>query len=94
MTSAAHMRRAEAVFKNAGVSVVCVGCDFRGLGIQEPDDGCPLIPRLREFEKLGIFMHEQVGWWLYRLRGWTADHTAAAAPEAKPAGRPDPEPAR
>jgi uncharacterized SAM-binding protein YcdF (DUF218 family) len=94
VTSAAHMRRAEAVFKNAGVSVIPVGCDFRAQGIQEPASGCPLIPRLDRFDDLGIFLHEQIGWFVYRCRGWTADHKASPVSDPKPLVRPPPEPAR
>lgn len=70
VTSAFHMRRAEAVFRTAGVPVVPVACDFQtdlsvltGRSIQ-------LVPRPGGFMKTELWFHEKVGWLIYRLRGW------------------------
>jgi len=70
VTSAYHMRRAAAVFQAAGVPVACVGCDFQtGLG-GASDGGRVIAPQMAGFEKLELWMHEEIGWEFYRLRGW------------------------
>jgi uncharacterized SAM-binding protein YcdF (DUF218 family) len=70
VTSAYHMRRAAAVFQTAGVPVVCVGCDFQvGLG-GGSDVGWVIAPQQGGFEKLELWMHEEIGWEAYKLRGW------------------------
>ena len=69
VTSAFHMRRAEAVFRTAGVPVVAVACDYQtscGERIAEVN----LIPRYEGFQQLGLYLHEIYGWYYYRLRGW------------------------
>ena len=76
VTSAFHMKRAEAVFKNAGLSVACVGCDFRAYGVPNEERRCPLIPRLGNIELLDLYLHEEIGWLIYRLHGWTTDNSA------------------
>jgi len=70
VTSAWHMRRSEAVFRKAGLEVVPVGADFIGtnaVGIQW--NFCP-VPSSGVFNHLKLFMHEQIGWWYYKFRGW------------------------
>ncbi len=59
-----HMRRAAAAFEAAGVKVICSPCpegryDLANLG--SPDD------RLEAFRD---WLHEAVGYQVYRLRGW------------------------
>lgn len=81
VTSAFHMKRAEAVFQNLGISVVPVSCDFRALGLPPPEDRISYVPTLERFEQMHLFVHETVGWWLYSWRGWTTDHTQ---PEPSP----------
>lgn len=69
VTSASHMRRAEAVFRKAGLGVVPAPCDFQALSrIEEP--GEPRLLSLEGFEHLGAWIHERLGWWAYRMRGW------------------------
>jgi uncharacterized SAM-binding protein YcdF (DUF218 family) len=71
VSSAYHLRRAAAVFESAGVPVVCVGCDFQtGLMGGEEGDGWVVVPQLGSFYKLGLWLHEEIGWEAYRLRGW------------------------
>ena len=72
VTSAYHMRRAEAVFKNLGLTVVPVGCDFRAQGLSIPEDRVSYVPNLDRFIQMHLFLHETVGWWIYSWRGWTA----------------------
>ena len=70
VTSAWHMRRSEAVFRKAGLEVIPVGADFMGNnGLETEWDFCP-VPSVGAFRKLKLFMHEQVGWWYYKFRGW------------------------
>jgi uncharacterized SAM-binding protein YcdF (DUF218 family) len=70
VTSAFHMPRAEAVFKKAGVPVTPVACDFRAVGIPPDVNYLGPVPKLQNFEELGLYAHEQLGWLLYRWRGW------------------------
>ena len=81
VTSAFHMKRAEAVFKNLGIAVVPVSCDFRALGIPPPEDRISYVPNLERFTQMQLFLHETVGWWVYSWRGWTTDQTQ---PEPSP----------
>ena len=69
VTSAFHMRRAEAVFRTAGVPVVPVACDFQTSAGDKTAE-INVIPRLEGFQQLGIYLHEIYGWHYYRLRGW------------------------
>ena len=69
VTSASHMRRSEAVFRAGGLAPTPVATDFRA-------DANP-VPRLRRYlpsvEGLSGStgaVHEYVGYWFYRLRGW------------------------
>ena len=73
VTSAWHMRRAEAVFRTAGVKVIPVGCDFAGYSQnQAASVGEPytLVPQSGSLNSLRIYLHEHVGWIYYRLNGW------------------------
>jgi len=72
VTSAYHMKRARATFLTAGVPVVCVPCDYQTKVSVETEDERALIPipRPAGFQKASLFLHEQIGWLSYRLRGW------------------------
>jgi len=70
VTSASHMKRSEAVFRALGMDVVCVACDFQGLAAFEERPRIAVAPGPAGFEVLGVYLHEKVGWWLYRWRGW------------------------
>jgi uncharacterized SAM-binding protein YcdF (DUF218 family) len=70
VTSANHMRRSEGVFRKAGVDVVCVGCDFEGIGALESEQQYFLTPQTEPFGRLNQVVHEWFGWYYYRLRGW------------------------
>ncbi|MDC0319209.1 YdcF family protein [Verrucomicrobia bacterium] len=73
VTSASHMRRAEAVFRTAGVKVIPVGCDFRG-NYYNPaasfGESYRFVPQSHQLQKLSLYLHEQIGWVYYRARGW------------------------
>jgi uncharacterized SAM-binding protein YcdF (DUF218 family) len=68
VTSALHMPRAEAVFKKQGIEVTPVACDFQCYGRQGlPVSLFPSFERIRVFSR---YLHEKVGWWVYRWKGW------------------------
>jgi uncharacterized SAM-binding protein YcdF (DUF218 family) len=64
VTNAWHMRRAAATFKKAGVTVLCSPCTDTGGDTHHPQT---LRDRTR---MLGFWLHEHVGYIVYRLRGW------------------------
>lgn len=70
VTSAYHMRRTNAVFTKAGASVIPVPCDY----VSIPMRGRPVewfnVPNANHLMLFEAWMHEVVGWWGYRLRGW------------------------
>jgi uncharacterized SAM-binding protein YcdF (DUF218 family) len=74
VTSANHMRRASAVFRSQGLEVVPVPCNFlTTIGTAPPPPGV-CVPRAEGFAKVSVWLHEEIGWWTYRRRGWiTAD---------------------
>ncbi len=70
VTSATHLPRAVATFRALGVEVVPVPCNFlSSLSIQRTSSVLG-IPRFVGFEKLSVWIHEKIGWWEYRRRGW------------------------
>ena len=70
VTSAWHMRRSEAVFRKAGLEVIPVGADFIGTNALETQWDFWPVPSVGALNHLRLFMHEQVGWWYYKFRGW------------------------
>jgi len=73
VTSAWHMRRAEAVFRTAGVNVIPVGCDFRGY-YNNPaasfGENYRFGPQIDHLDSLRLYLYERIGWLYYRARGW------------------------
>lgn len=70
VTSAWHMRRSKALFENVGFEVVPVGCDLQGTSALENMWRFYPVPNNSGFNHLAWYMHEQIGWLYYRLRGW------------------------
>ncbi|MFN0066094.1 MAG: YdcF family protein [Limisphaerales bacterium] len=73
VTSALHLRRAEAAFRAAQVPVTPVACDFqvwRGPGGTPLPQRWTLVPQGEAWATLAAGLHERVGWWVYRGRGW------------------------
>ena len=68
VTSALHMRRAAALFEKQGIHVTPVAADFQALGV--PPDPFSPFPREHRLFLLMLYLHEKIGWWVYRLRGW------------------------
>jgi uncharacterized SAM-binding protein YcdF (DUF218 family) len=69
VTSALHLRRSVALFKKQGIEVVPVPADFEAYGVTL-DHGISLFPRVQPFVLLSRYLHEKIGWWVYRWRGW------------------------
>lgn len=70
VTSANHMRRAAATFRHLGIEVTPVPCNFlTGVGTGEVPFR-PAVPGTDGFVKMGIWLHEQIGWLMYWRRGW------------------------
>ena len=70
VTSALHLRRAEAVFRAQGINVTPVGADFQVHGVQRYPRGASPFPSQDRFELLRLYLHERIGWLVYRWRGW------------------------
>ena len=70
VTSALHIPRSVAVFAAQGIAVVPVACDFQAYGVPPVQGGFSPFPRQTRFRQLGLYMHEKIGWWLYRAGGW------------------------
>lgn len=70
VTSAYHMRRAAALFRHKGFQVEPVPCDFEGLAELESPSRFKWVPEMKGFHLWQVYLHEEMGWWYYRLRGW------------------------
>lgn len=70
VSSAFHLRRATAVFRAAGLDAQPVGCDFMALSQLEDPPAWSVVPSLGRIEMLSLYLHEQIGWLYYQLRGW------------------------
>lgn len=78
VTSATHMRRAAAVFRTTtGLEIMPAPSAFLTSASIVTSDTLNLIPRSGGFGKIDAFLHEQIGWWMYRRRGWISDEAAA-----------------
>ena len=70
ITSAWHMRRSKALFEQVGFEVVPVGSDLQGTTALENNWSFYPVPHTAGFNHLSWYMHEQIGWLYYKLRGW------------------------
>ena len=68
VTSALHLRRAVALFKKQGIEVTPVAADFQVMGV--PQDPFSPFPREHRLFLLTLYLHEKIGWAVYRARGW------------------------
>ena len=68
VTSAWHLKRASAAFRKAGLAVDPVGCDFQGTNTLERPRN--YVPQSESYCLLKLWLHEVVGYWWYRVRGW------------------------
>jgi uncharacterized SAM-binding protein YcdF (DUF218 family) len=71
VTSAHHLRRAEATIRKLNGPVATIACDFRVYGVkQEPWKTFP-FPQTQRMRLLQDYLHELVGGWVYHWRGWS-----------------------
>jgi uncharacterized SAM-binding protein YcdF (DUF218 family) len=70
VTSACHMRRASGVFRAQGLEVIPVPCNFLTTVATAPPPPGLSVPRYDGFVKISIWLHEEIGWWMYQRRGW------------------------
>lgn len=70
VTSAYHLPRAVACFRSEGMAVTGVPCDFKTAVSLEGKPSFTLVPRYQGFVKTSIYVREQIGWLVYRWRGW------------------------
>lgn len=69
VTSAFHMKRAKATFSKLGIEIIPVVADFHAWGVpQRP--WFNLLPCSDGIHLLSLYLHEKIGWWAYRMRGW------------------------
>ena len=71
VSSAGHLRRAEAAFHKVGVNPSAwVGCDFQGVDPQSWQWEGLKIPKISRWRALKSWLHEELGWWYYGVRDW------------------------
>jgi len=70
VTSAYHMKRTEGCFNQVGVPIIPAPCDFQIRG-DDPSGWNP-FPKERGYEFASRYIHEKVGWIIYRMRGWVS----------------------
>ncbi len=68
VTSAVHMTRSLAAFRKQSINVLPVACDFRLLGSQ--GFSISFFPSQDNLNLWSIYLHEKVGFLVYKCRGW------------------------
>jgi uncharacterized SAM-binding protein YcdF (DUF218 family) len=68
VTSAFHMRRSQALFAAQGLEVVPAPTDYQQLVAKQVLPGW--LPVVSNLQQSTIALHEIVGYWFYRWRGW------------------------
>lgn len=77
VTSASHMKRAAGVFRTTtNLEVIPAPSAFLTSVSIVTVDSTDLVPRAAGFVKLETWLHEQIGWRVYRWRGWISDEVA------------------
>jgi len=69
VTSAMHMPRAAAAFRKAGFDIIPAPADFQ-TGWEAPSTIFRWMPQSDAFVNSSKAIHEWLGLWVYRLRGW------------------------
>lgn len=78
VTSASHIKRAAGVFRTTtSLEIVPAPCAFLTSVSIVTADSTDIVPRAAGFAKLETWLHEQIGWRVYRWRGWISDEAAA-----------------
>lgn len=85
VTSALHMRRALATFRQAGIDAIPVATDYRA--VQGEGSVLDLFPSAEALSRTNTAIREYVGYAVYDLRGWIADslvrsHGVPASPRS------------
>lgn len=70
VTSAFHMTRTKAVFEKAGVPVIPVPCNYLSAAMRGRQVKWIDVPNAANLSHFEVWMHEFIGMWGYRLRGW------------------------
>ncbi len=70
VSSGYHLRRAEATFHKLGLEITPVGAEFLGLDAGGSEQRFLLVPQERGFQLMNFWVHEQIGWYYYRWKGW------------------------
>ena len=70
VTSANHMKRSLATFRATGVAVIPAACDFESIGGVAATKAQGFVPTHDGFRVLDAYLHETIGWYVYRFRGW------------------------
>jgi len=70
VTSAWHMKRAEAAYRSAGFEVVPVACDFAGMAAVAAEGHVQVLPSSDSMRAIYRWLTELVGRFYYRWRGW------------------------
>jgi len=73
VTSANHQRRASATFRAQGLEVISVPCNFLTNVSNAPGEPGFSVPRYDGFVKMATWLHEEIGWFMYRRRGWITE---------------------
>lgn len=68
VTSAYHMRRSVALFEAQGLEVVPSASDYQILVVDESLP--PWLPLVGNLSRTTHALHEMVGYWMYRWKGW------------------------
>ena len=68
VTSAFHMPRANALFQNQDLEVVPAPTDYQRVILKATLPGG--IPGVKNLYRTTEALHEIVGYWIYRWRGW------------------------
>lgn len=70
VTSAYHMTRTHAVFAKAGVPVLPVPCNYASAPMRDRPLHWINVPNATHLLHFETWLHEIIGWYAYRLRGW------------------------
>lgn len=78
VTSASHMARAEATFTTLGIKVSPIACDFEGISFSERREEV-WFPTYEGFYLTSLYIHELIGWHIYKYRGWITQEKPTVA---------------
>ncbi|MEO8428847.1 MAG: YdcF family protein [Verrucomicrobiota bacterium] len=70
VTSAYHMKRAEATFRKLNLPITTVACDFQVVGCFNSTDRFTAFPDSEKLRQMELYLHEVIGLLIYRWRGW------------------------